>query len=93
MEYTNKPKPETREVREPVAPYCVGTGGSAVAGIDEADWDDDEDFGAPESVTVHSCEELWQKLEEGRIAHEAGLVRPIEDFWRDFKRKVENGEL
>jgi len=93
MEYADKPKPETREVREPVAPYCAGVVGSAVAGVDGADWDDDEDFGAPESVTVNSYEEFCQKLEEGMADIRAGRVRPLEDFWRDFKRKIANGEL
>jgi len=101
MHYANQPTPQNDdavEVKEPVAAYYTGTVGNAIAEpYDVADsgddWDDDFDYGAPESVIAHSYEELCQKLEEGRIAHEAGLVQPIDDWWRDFERKIANGEL
>jgi len=102
MNYTAKNTPETGnsaaalELKEPSLAYYTGNVGNAIAEPFEADWDDDDwdaDRGAPESITVHSYEELYQKLEEARIAREAGLVYPIEDVWRDLKKRVENGEL
>jgi len=102
MLYANQPTPENdspAEVKETAAAYYTGRVGNTVAEPYETtpdpddDWDDDYDYGAPESVTVHSYEELCQKLEEGRIAHEAGLVQQIDDWWRDFERKIANGEL
>jgi len=99
MNYAQKPNNPDLEVAEP-ATLCYG-GRSAIAEPDwaseadhDGDWDDDDvDYGAPESVTVRTFDELWQKLEEGRIAEMEGRVRPIEDFWSDFKRKIANGEL
>jgi len=100
MNYTHNTKPETDalEVAEP-ATMCYGSR-SAIAKPDWAgeavpdnDWDDDVDYGAPESVTVHSYEELCQKLEEAEEAERAGLVYPFKEAMRDFWRKVENGEL
>jgi len=90
MNYTHNTKPDTAplEVAEPATMYYGGR--NAIA---EPDWDDDVDYGAPESVTVHSYEELCQKLEEARIAREAGLVYPFEEAMRDFWRKAENGQL
>jgi len=90
MNYTHNTKPDTDalEVAEP-ATLCYG-GGSAIA---EPDWDDDVDYGAPESVTVHSYEELCQKLEEGLADVRAGRVRPFDEAMRDFWRDIENDKL
>ena len=100
MNYANKPTPQNNdavEVKEPVAAYYTGTVGNAIAepyaADSDDDWDDDFDYGAPESVIAHSYEELCQMLAEGRADIEAGRVRPIEDWWRDFQRKIANGEL
>jgi hypothetical protein len=100
MNYANQPTPENDnsvEVKEPVAAYYIGKVGNAVAEPYDTDpdddWDDDYDYGAPESVTVHSYEELCQKLEEAEEDERAGRVRPLEDWWRDFQRKIENDEL
>jgi len=102
MLYANQPTPKNdspAELKEPAAAYYTGRVGNAVAEPYETtptpddDWDDDYDYGAPESVTVHSYEELCQKLAEGRADIEAGRVRPFEDWWRDFQRKIANGEL
>jgi hypothetical protein len=100
MHYTDQPTPtndNSIEVKEPVAAYYTGRVGNAVAEPYDAapddDWDDDYDYGAPESVTVHSYEELCQKLEEGMADVRAGRVYPFDEAMRDFWRKVENGEL
>jgi len=95
MNYTNKTKPDTAnlEVAEP-ATLCYG-GRSAIAepdwaseaAPDDDDWDDDVDYGAPESVTVHSYEELCQKLEEAEESERAGRVYRWEDVKRELRRK------
>jgi hypothetical protein len=101
MNYTAKNTPETGnsaalELKEPSLAYYTGNVGNAIAEPFEADRDDDDwdaDLGAPESITVHSYEELYQKLEEARIAREAGLVYPFKDAMREFWRKVDNAKL
>ena len=100
MDYTAKNAVETGhnalEIKEPALAYYTGSVGNAVAGTREACWDDDDwdaDYGAPESITVHSYEELCEKLEEARIAREAGLVYPFKDAMREFWRKIDNAQL
>jgi len=97
MNYTHNTKPDTDalEVAEP-ATLCYG-GRSTVAEPDWAseagpggDWDDDVDYGAPESVTVHSYEELCRKLEEGLDDIRAGRVYRWEDVKRELRRKYFN---
>jgi hypothetical protein len=97
MNYANQPTPENdnaAEVKEPVAAYYTGRVGNAVAEPYDAapddDWDDDYDYGAPESVTVHSYEELCQKLEEGLADIEAGREYTWEEVRRELRQEFFN---
>jgi len=85
------------EVGEPAVLYYGGGGGSAVADPDDADfdgdWDGEDDFGAPESLTVNTYEELCQKLAEGRADVEAGRVISLDDAVDEILRDIENGTI
>jgi len=100
MLYANQPKPKNdspAEVKEPATAYYTGRVGNAVAEPYETtpddDWDDDYDYGAPESVTVHSYEELCQKLAEGRADIEAGRVISLDDAVDEILRDIANGTI
>jgi hypothetical protein len=100
MNYANQPTPENAgavEVKEPVAAYYTGKVGNAVAEPYDADpdddWDDDFDYGAPESVIAHSYEELCQMLAEGRADIEAGRVISIDDAVDEILRDIANGTI
>jgi len=99
MDCALESKPGSHEVREPVAPYYIGGGGSAVA---EADWGGAEDEPmTPEMVAairrdpefIVWKEGIIRRLYEGAEDVKAGRVRPFKDAMRDFWQKVENGEL
>jgi hypothetical protein len=94
MNYANQPTPENDnsvEVKEPVAAYYTGTMGNAAAEPYETNPDDDDfDFGAPESVTAHSYEELRQKLEEGLADIEAGREYTWEEVRRELRQEFFN---
>jgi len=100
MNYTHNTKPDTDalEVAEP-ATMCYG-GGSAIAEPNwtseadpDNDWDDDVDYGAPESVTVHSYEELCQKLEEAEEDERTGQMYPLDEVVDEILRDIENGTI
>ena len=99
MNYANQPTPENDgavEVKEPVAAYHTGRVGNTVAEPYETnpddDWDDDFDYGAPESVTVHSYEELCQKLEEAEEDDEASDIS-LDDALNEILKDIENGTI
>ena len=85
------------EVKEPVAAYYTGAVGNAITEPydpdSDDDWDDDFDYGAPESVTAHSYEELCQMLAEGRADIEAGRVISLDDAVDEILRDIENGTI
>jgi hypothetical protein len=99
MNYANPTTPANdgaAEVKEPVAAYYTGTVGNAIAEpyeTDSDDWDDDFDYGAPESVTAHSYEELCRMLAEGRADIEAGRVISLDDAVDEILRDIENGTI
>ena len=100
MNCANQPTPTNNnavEVKEPVATYYTGTVGNAIAepyaADSDDDWDDDFDFGAPESVTVNSYEELCQKLEEGMADIEAGREISLDDAFDEILRDIANGTI
>ena len=99
MNYADQTKPANNnavEVKEPVAAYYTGTVGNAIAEpyeTDSDDWDDDFDYGAPESVTVNSYEELCQKLEEGMADIEAGREISLDDAFDEILRDIANGTI
>jgi hypothetical protein len=99
MNYTNQPTPQndsTAEVKEPVAAYYTGKVGNTVAEpydtAPDDDWDDDYDYGAPESVTVHSYEELRQKLAEAEEDDEASDIS-LDDALNEILKDIENGTI
>jgi hypothetical protein len=100
MHYANQPTPQNddaAEVKEPVAAYYTGTVGNAIAepyaADSDDDWDDDFDFGAPESVIAHSYEELCRMLAEGRADIEAGRVYPMDEVIDEILRDIANGTI
>jgi len=95
MLYANQPKPQNdspAEVKEPAAAYYTGRVGNAVAEPYETTPDDDYDYGAPESVTVHSYEELCQKLAEAEEDDEASDIS-LDDALDEILRDIKNGTI
>jgi hypothetical protein len=92
MQYNESPNPAApAEVQEPATAYAtIPVWSDTDNNTDDIDWDA---IGAPESVTVHSYEELCQKLEAGMADIEAGRVYSWEEVRRELRREFFNESI